>query len=87
MVQYEGIQIVTSKDGTVSFQPTLNFCFTKVRRNGLIKTTYEYTLTYNKHTHIWTGTVIDADGLSTLVSSKLNELIKEKRLDHIEERI
>lgn len=83
MIRFESVSVHTNENGSVVLDPTVNFCFSQVKRVGLLKVTYEYHIWYNKVTRAWFGDVIDSDGWRDLTFSETDQLVKEKKLEEL----
>lgn len=83
MIRFESVSVHTNENGSVVLDPTVNFCFSRVKRVGLLKVTYEYHIWYNKVTRAWFGDVIDSDGWRDLTFSETDQLVKEKKLEEL----
>lgn len=83
MIRFESVSVHTNENGSVVLDPTINFCFSQVKRVGLLKVTYEYHIWYNKVTRAWFGDVIDSDGWRDLTFSETDQLVKEKKLEEL----
>lgn len=84
MIRFESVAVHTNKsNGSVVIDPTINFCFSQVRRSGFLKTTYEYHIVYNKAVDCWHGDVIDADGWRDLDFDEVDKIVKDKNLKEL----
>lgn len=81
MIRFETVEVNQEKDRTTIICPVVAFSFKRVYRQGLLRTEYEYTIYYNRHTKKWRGDVIDSNGWHDISKNDLIRLIKEKKLE------
>lgn len=80
MIKFDSV-ILNEENGKITIEPTTVFSFSDVVRNGLLKSTHEYTLTYFKYSKTWVGEVIDADGWRDLSTEEVMDIVGKRKLE------
>lgn len=80
MIKFDSV-ILNEENGKIAIEPTTVFSFTDIVRNGLLKSTHEYTLTYLKSSKTWFGEVIDADGWHDLSKKEVADIVRKRKLE------
>lgn len=79
MIKFDSA-IMYEDDKAIIIEPTTVFSFTDILRNGLLRSTHEYTITYLRYSKTWIGEVIDADGWRDLSKKEVNDIVEKRKL-------
>lgn len=82
MARFESIKM-EQLNGRTTLTPIIIFSFSEVFRSGLIKSSKEYTLVYDKVNKTWTGDVIEFGEWRTLTSQEVSSIMEYRNLERM----